>query len=258
MKKTSSLLIALFAVLLAGAQTADDVIAKYVDALGGLEKVKSIQSLYMEGVAVGPNGSEITTTTYKVQGKLYRQEIDFGMGKFGSIITDKGGWVANPRNGGAYEAAPAEMVTAQQTEMDCTSPLIDYAAKGYNAELIGQETIDGKTCYNIKLTNKAGKSTNYFIENKEWHLIRSSTKGGGGMFGRGGGGGNRGGGGGQAGPPAEEMVMNTDYSDFKKTKDGFVYPATITRPGMGGRGMATTIEKYEVNIKVDPKLFQPE
>jgi hypothetical protein len=258
MKKISLTLIAVLTATLIWAQTADDVISKYIDGLGGIEKVKSISSIYMESVAVGPNGSEISTVVYRVQGKLYRTEMDFGMGKFGMIVTDKGGWVSNPRNGGAYEAAPAEMVAGQQAEMDCVSPLLDYSAKGYSAELIGQETIEGKTCYNIKLTNKAGKSTNYFIENKEWHLIRTSTKGGGGgMFGRGGGG-NRGGGGGQAGPPAEEMVMNTDYSDFKKTKDGFVYPSTISRPGMGGRAMSSTIEKFEVNIKVDPKLYQPE
>lgn len=258
MKKISLTLMSLLAGTLLWAQTADDVIAKYIDALGGSEKVKSIQSVYVETVAVGPNGSEITSVIYRVQGKLFRSETDFGMGKFGMIVTDKGGWFSNPRNGGAYEAAPAEMVASQQAEMECVSPLVDYAAKGYAAELVGTETIDGKTCYNIKLTNKAGKVTNYFIENKDWHLIRTSTKGSGGMFGRGMGGGNRGGnGGGQATAP-QEVVMNTDYSDFKKTKDGFVYASTITRPGMGGRGMAATIEKIEINIAVDPKLYQPE
>ena len=105
------------------AQTADDVIAKYVDALGGAEKVKSIQSIYTEAVAVGPNGSEITTTIYRVQGKLFRSETDFGMGKFGILVTEKGGWFSNPRNGGAFEAAPAEMVASQQAELECVSPL---------------------------------------------------------------------------------------------------------------------------------------
>ena len=236
-------------VFIAFAQTADDVIGKHVEAMGGAEKLKSIKSIYMEGVAVSPNGAEITTKTYKVQDKLFRQDIDFGMGSFSMIVTDKEGWFSNPRNGGAFEAFPAEAVSGQQHEMDCAGALLDYAAKGHKAELVGKETIDGAECYNIKLTLKSGKVINYFIENKNWYIIRTSTKGSGGMFG--------GGGGRQGGPPADAEVK-TNYSDFKKTADGYVFPMTITRAGMGGRDMSSTIEKVEVNKPVDAKLFKPE
>jgi hypothetical protein len=53
------LLIALFAAPAVRAQTADEVVAKYVAALGGKEKVQSIQSVYQEGTAVMQNGMEI-------------------------------------------------------------------------------------------------------------------------------------------------------------------------------------------------------
>lgn len=234
------------------AQTADDVIGKYVEAIGGLEKLKTVNTLYMEGVSVSPNGQEITTKTIKVQDKLFRQEIDFGMGSFTMILTDKEGWFSNPRNGGAFEAMPAEMQNAQQQEKDCLFPLVNYAAKGHNAELVGLTTIDKVECYNIKLTLKSGKVFNYFIDSKNWYVIRTSTKGtGGGMFG-GGGGGRQGG-----GAPAE-VEMNTDYSDYKKSADGIFFPMTITRAGMGGRNMSTTIEKVEVNKPVDAKMYKPE
>jgi outer membrane lipoprotein-sorting protein len=252
MQKYLTLILALLVTTLLSAQTADDVIAKYTEAMGGLDKLKSIQSLYMEGVAVSPNGAEITSKTYKVQGKLYRQEIDFGMGNFTMILTDKEGWFSNPRNGGAFEAMPAEMMSGQQQELDCVFPLVDYAAKGHTAELVGTETVEGATCYVIKLTMKNGKVINFYIDNKNWYVIRTSQKGSGGMFGGGGGGGNRGGGAGG------EVEMKTDYSDYKKTADGFVFPMTVTRAGMGGRGMATNIEKVDVNKPVDSKLYKPE
>lgn len=253
MKNILPLLVLLITGLLVKAQTADDVIAKYVEAMGGIEKLNSIKSLYMEGVSVGPNGMEITSKTYKVQDKLYRQEVDFGMGSFTMIVTDKDAWFSNPRNGGEFEAMPAEGRAAMTQEMDCVFPLINYAAKGHKTELIGTETIEGATTYKIKLTLKNGRVINYFIDNKNWYVIRTSAAGGGGMMGMGGGG--RGQGQGQSGPPQE---MNTDYSDYKKTKDGFVFPMTITRPGMGGRGMATNIEKIDVNKPVDEKLYKPE
>jgi len=229
------------------AQTADDVIGKYTEAMGGVEKLKSIKSIYTEGVAVSPNGGEIISKTYKVQDKLYRQDIDFGMGSMTMIITDKEGWFSNPRNGGAFESFPAEGVAGQQHELDCSGPLVDYVAKGHKAELIGKETIDGVECYNIKLTLKSGRAINYYIDNKNWYIIRTSAKGTAGMMG-GGGGGNR-----QPG----EVEVKTNFSDFKKTADGFVFPMTIGRAGFDGGTMKTSIEKVEVNKPVDPKLYKP-
>lgn len=250
MKKILASLFLLGLVIGSNAQTVDDVIGKYLDAIGGADKVKAITSVYTEGVSVGPNGAEITSRTYRVQGKLYRQEIDFGMGSITFIITDKEGWFSNPRNGGSFEPIPAERLKSQQHETDCVSPLVDYAAKGHKAELIGKETIDGAEAYNIKLTLKSGNVINYYIDNKNWYIIRTSTKATPGMFG--------GGGGGQGNRPQGEVEMKTDYTNYKKTADGFSFPMTIKRPGMGGNTMETTIEKVEVNKTVDAKLFKPE
>lgn len=232
------------------AQTADDIIGKYVDAIGGADKLKALQSVYTETVAVMQNGFEINTKVYKVQGKLFRSEVDFGRGSMTMIVTDKEGWFTNPRNDGAFEALPGEAVTNQQKELDIL-PLFNYAAKGSQAELVGKETINGVEAYNIKLTNKAGKSVNYFIDNKNWYIIRTVEKGtmGGGMFGGGGGGGNR---------RQEEVEIKIDYSDFKKTSDGYVFPMAVSRPGMGGATVTTNVEKIEINKTIDPKLFKPE
>src|SRR5690242_17295559 len=81
------------------AQTADEVIAKHLDAMGGKEKLQSLKSIYMEGVAVMGNGMEINSKSWKVKDKLYRQEISFGMGNVVVIVTPTKGWSSNPRNG---------------------------------------------------------------------------------------------------------------------------------------------------------------
>ena len=140
--------------------------------------------------------------------------------------------------------------------MDCAGPLVDYAAKGNSVELTGKETIEGNECYVLKLTTKAGKVTTYYIDNKNWYIIRTSSKGGGmgAMFG---GGGGQGGGGGRR-QGGEDVEMKVDFSDFKKTAEGYVFPMAVSRPGMGGAPMKTIIEKLEVNKEVDAKLYKPE
>src|SRR5215831_16132468 len=100
------------------AQTADDVINKYIDALGGKDKLNSIKTVYMEGVTVMQNGNEIDAKIYREQDKLSRRDISFGMGNMVSIVTDKDGWASNPRNGGSFEAIPADRLKTLQGELD--------------------------------------------------------------------------------------------------------------------------------------------
>jgi hypothetical protein len=68
----------------------------------------------------------------------------------------------------------------------------------------------------------------------------------------GGGFGGRGGGGQGGGAPRETKI---DYSDYKKTDDGYVFAFKTTVVGMGG---GLFFEKIEVNKPVDPKAFKPE
>src|SRR5687768_15831028 len=103
------LLSTVFFTLGLSAQTADEVISKHLSAIGGIEKWKSVKSLYMEGVAVMQNGQEITSKIYKVQDQLYRRDVDFGMGKMTMLVTEKEGWMATPRNPGKFEPMPAEL-----------------------------------------------------------------------------------------------------------------------------------------------------
>jgi hypothetical protein len=130
----ASVALILFVALTSLAQTADEVINKHIEAMGGVDKLKSLRSLYMEGVAVMQNGNEIISKTYKVHDKLLRREIEFGMGSVTMIVTDKEGWTSNPRSGGTFEALPKESVEAQQVELDLAGPFVDYAAKGHKVE----------------------------------------------------------------------------------------------------------------------------
>jgi len=234
------------------AQTVDEIVNKYIDAMGGKEKLNSIKSLHMEGVAVGQNGNEINTTVWKADKKLWRSEVSFGMGSLTILITDKEGWIANPRNNGTFEPIPADRIQNQQQELDCAGPLVDYAAKGHKAELIGKEDVEGKPAYRIKLTLANAQEITYFIDAQSFYIIRELRKGGAGF----GGGGRPGGGQGAAGgqQPQTPAELTIDYTDYKKTTDGYTFAYTVTRKGMGG---AMTYEKIEVNKPIDEKLYKP-
>ena len=121
-------------------------------------------------------------------------------------------------------------------------PLVDYAAKGHKAELIGKDTIGGKECFKIKLTTKEGRELNFYIDSATSYINRLSYKG--------------------RGRPVpglvagEEMEIAVSFTNYDKTPDGFIFAfsQTIT----GGFAGTMTFEKIEVNPKVDDKLYKAE
>lgn len=231
-------------ILAAEAQTVDDIVAKYEAAMGGRDKLASIQSVHLQGVSVMQNGNEINSDITKVNNALLRTDVNFGMGSFSMVVTPKEGWASNPRSGGKFEPLPEDAVKAMQTELDLSGPLANYAAKGHKAELLGKETLDGKDVYKIKLTLNTGKELTYFIDANTFYIVREQREAMGFMGRRGGGQGGQ-----------DNTIQTIDYSDFQKTDDGYVFPFSIKRSGMGGN---MVIEKIEVNQPVDPKKYKPE
>jgi hypothetical protein len=234
------------------AQTVDEIIAKHLQAVGGKEKLASIKTLYIEATAVTQNGMEISTKTWKVKDKLYRQEISFGMGNVVMIVTPTKGWASNPRSGGEFKPIPDEQLKMMQYQLEPGGPFVDYAAKGGKLELVGKDTVGGKECYKVKLTPGNGPEVTYSIDEQSFYVLRESRKGGGMM---GGGGGGNGGGGnpsgdgrGGGGRRPGDGTMSIEFTDYQKTADGFVFPNTLI---MGGFGAKSSVEKVEVNKPVD-------
>jgi outer membrane lipoprotein-sorting protein len=240
MKKILLPFLSLFLCLGSFAQTVDEIVAKHTEAMGGKEKLAALKSVYMETVAVMQNGNEATSKVWKVQNQLMRREFNFGMGTVTVVMTDKEGWSSNPRSEGKFEPMPADAVLQQQSELDCAGPLVDYAAKGHKVELIGKEDVNGVSCHVVKLTLKSGRDITYYLDAKTYYILRTKTKGGGMRRGAG------------ANPDAETIV---DYSDYRKTEEGYVFPYATTIVGMGA---STNVEKIEVNKPVDAKLYKPE
>ena len=229
MIKTTLFAITTMLVSVTQAQTADEIIGKHIEAIGGKEKLSQVKSLYIEN-SVEIMGNKAPVTDYLLAGKGFKSETDFNGSKIIQCYTDKGGWAINPMAGGAgAQPMPDEMYQAGKNTIYAGGALTDYAAKGGKVELMGQE--DG--AFKIKLTNGTAESF-YFIDPATWYLKKTSVKGE--MMGQ-----------------AIDIV--TTYSDFKKTDFGIVLPYSKTID-MGSFSMPSTITKVEVNKEMDPAIFE--
>ena len=230
MKKMKFLLLALAAIATSSlyAQTADEVINKHIEAIGGKEKLGQVKSVYMEN-SVDVMGSTAPQKEYLVDGKAYKAEVEFNGANIISVFTDKGGWTINPMMGGTdAQAMPDELYKAGKSQIYFGGGLVNYAAKGYKAELVGKEG----DAFKIKLSD-GGTETFYFIDSKTYLLTKSVIKSE--MMG-------------------QSVDVTTTYSDHKKTDFG-VTLAYSKNIDMGMLQLSQKTNKLEINKEIDMKIF---
>lgn len=215
------------------AQTADEIIDKHLEAMGGKEKLATLNSVRME-TNLSVQGMDIPVIITRVHNVGQRVDIS-AMGMEGYIInTTTNGWSYMPFMGqSAAEAMPEDQVKEGQDGLDIQGTFLNYKEKGHTVELVGKEAVDGTECYKLKLTTKMGKERTYFIDPKTYFIVRFVAKGV---------------------VNGQEMEVSQNFGDYKKTEEGFTFAHTIG--GAFGQG-DMTVTKIEVNKPIDEKIFKP-
>ena len=228
MKKLLIAFASLSVISFAQAQTADEVINKHIDSLGGKENIEKIQNVVMEG-SLTIQGAPIAVIITQVQGKLSRQDIN-AMGMKGyDFVSDKEGWTFMPFQGMQKpEPKTAEDVKESQSDLDIAGSLYNYAAKGHIVELLGKEDVEGTECHKIKLTLATGKEVTYFIDPISYLVVRTKEKK---KF------------------NGQEMELSVDYSNYKNV-EGVKMAYSITQP-FG----TVVMSSIKANQTIDEKLY---
>ncbi len=235
MKLFAFFVAAVFATASVKAQTADEVINKHIEAIGGLANWKKVTSVVQTG-SMTVQGMNIDLTITTLSGKGSRQDIvAMGMTNY-MIVTPTEGWRFFPIQGQqAPEAMTADDVKESQDMLDPSGTLVDYKAKGHSVEFLGKEDVDGTECLKIKLTQKGGKVETYFIDPSTYFIVKtvSTIKANG-----------------------QEAEVFTTYSNYQKTPEGLMMPMSMSIPLGPGFNADLTVAKVEINKAVDESIFK--
>lgn len=231
-------LVASFSLATVKAQTVDEIINKHIQAIGGLENWKKVNSVVQTG-SISFNGMEIAVSVTVDNKKGMRRDITvMGMTGF-TIVTPTAGWNFMPFQGGqtAPEPMTEEDLKEAQDGLDVQGSLIDYKAKGHSIELLGKEDVEGTECFKIKLTQKGGKIETYFIDPNTYFIVKSIAI----MKANG-----------------QEAEVATTYSNYQKLPEGIFIPMLMGVP-LGGPGMNVdfVLSKVEINKPIDETIFKP-
>ena len=213
------------------AQTAEEIVTKHIEAIGGAAAWKKINSLYYEG-KITVQGAEVNVTLTALNGKGVRQNISFGGMTGYQIVTPTAGWNFMPFQGqAAPEAMTADELKQSADDLDVQGKLVDYKSKGHTVEYLGKDDVEGTECFKLKITTKAGNVETVFIDPKSYYVVRSVVK---------------------RTANGQESDVPSDLSNYKKLPEGIVVPFSITLP-FG----ELVISKAEVNKQIDESTFKP-
>jgi hypothetical protein len=226
---------AIFLIAVAGfgavhAQTADEIVTKYIDAVGGKDKLSQIKTVYMENTSQ-VMGNEGPSTISGINGVGYKIVSEINGQTIITVITDKGGWQVNPFAGATTPTPlPDEMFKQMKSKLDLTGPLYNYAAKGNKVELAGKEAGE----YKLKVTDKDNQEITVLIDSATYYITKMSS---------------------MANFMGQTIEVSSTFSNFKKTDLGLVFPFSIEISYGGQFTVSNTVNKIELNKPIDSSIF---
>ena len=215
-----------------------EILAKHYEAMGGLEKLKAVQTEYSEGIVTtfGSEGEE-QKGSFKQWRRfplMYRQELN--LGDMEQISGDDGrkSWVVAmggmPQVFGDEAAVKARKVRGLLAQYDH----LDRDSESFAVKYAGTEKVDGAKCHVVEISNRMNDdvSRQYFDE-ESYLLIREVI----------------------TRPSGEERIT---YSNYRET-DGLMHAFTRVKESGSGtseRGFGLETTTLEVNPTIDPKRFR--
>jgi len=173
----ATLLAVLALSLFAFSQTADELVNKNIEARGGLDKIKAIQTIRLTGKQVSPGGFTLLISQENMRPNLVRSAFSL-QGMTGVEAYDgTSGWRVRPFGG---RKDPQLMGEDDMRDLlidsDFDGPLVDYKAKGNTVEYLGHDTVDGDDALRLKVTLKDGDIVYYYLDPDAYLEIREERQ----------------------------------------------------------------------------------
>lgn len=230
-------LLGVAAVLLAAgaaqAQTVDDVVRRYLDARGGIVKLRSVQSLRLTGTMELPGVSAPFALELKRPSRM-RTEFTVDGRKGIRAFDGQVAWAQLPLPGERPRPmGPEDALEARaQADVDL-SPLVDAAAKGYAVELVGRDRLPGGDTWKLEVRGPDGLRTMHL--DARTHLVVQTEE--------------------RRKIDGQDVPFVTEVGDYR-TVSGLVFPHRIE---VGPRGsperQRLVVRLVEVNPPLDDARF---
>ena len=164
----------MFALVSTQAQTLEKVLDKHYEAMGH-KKIASVETFNLKA-KMSMMGMELPMVIKVKRPNKFKVEMEMMGQKTVSAFDGEKGWMINPMMGAGVQDLQGDQLKQAMSQADMEGELYNFAAKGHTAELIGKVNADGNEAFRIKLTDKEGQVKNYFIDAKNYLLLKMKAK----------------------------------------------------------------------------------
>jgi hypothetical protein len=219
----------------ANGQTVDEIIQKHNTAMGGLEAFNKVTTAKLTGVSGRTGRDDFRFTIQLINGKAMRIDSKNMDNSITQVYKEGKGWHINPfMNIETATDAEGYLLSDFKSMANLKTNLMDYKIQGNQAELLGQEDIEGIKTYKIKVTDKYdGRISIFFINSTDYLLNKTMT--------------------------SHEMMgqsfdIETYYRDAKEF-GGLKFYITRNMEARGQEFGTLILTNVELNVPVDEKIF---
>ena len=222
----------------AKSQTADEVVSKYVQFIGGVQNWKAVKTITTSGI-YNYGGMKVPYKAYSKSPDRYKYVVAFKGKSFTQAYNGKTGWrIDGFKNETKKTMLKDRQATAlaKEADVELESPFINYREKGHTIMLEGMDTADKKTYYKINLMRRDGDTATYFFDSKDFSLAKN-----------------------QAISKNAEMnnaPLDIFYSNYLQTGNVRI-PHKISCTSEGQKILTITVESIKLNAPMTDKMFQP-
>jgi hypothetical protein len=218
------------------AQTVEELVAKNIQARGGMEHIRAVKSARMTAKFYG-GGIEAAYVQENRRPDSVREEFTFQRLTQIQAYDGKVGWQIQPFGGRMDpELLGEDDLRGMQQDAEFDGPLVDYQEEGNKVEYLGREDVDGSDAFKIKVTQKNGDIRLIYLDVDAYLEVKEEIQ----RFVR--------------GAVHESEILLGSYKPIA----GVMYPFLIEFGAKGSQNkQKLAVEKIEINMMLDDSRFAP-
>jgi hypothetical protein len=217
--------------------TVDALVAKNIEAKGGIDALHAVRSLRLKGKMLVNQGQlELAYTQTKKRPGQVRTEASLQGMTLVQAYDGTNGWKISPFGGRKDpEKMSVDDAKSLVEDAEIDGPLVDWEAKGSTVEYLGPEDVDGTLAHKLKVVRKNGDVSYVYLDPDAFLEIRILT---------------------QRIEQGAQVEVETDLGDYEKVA-GVFFPFSIEAGPKGSSDKQKIIlEKAEANIPAADAEFK--
>lgn len=213
------------------AQSLDAIISRHIQAVGQ-DKVQAVKSYSIEA-EINQMGNEIPMTMKMKSPDKFRMELEVQGQKMIQAFDGKHGWMIAPWISQEPQELTGQQLDQAKDQANINDPFYNYKERGYKAELVGKDTLDGKDVFNIRLVDSNGEAQSYYLD-PETYYIRSEKR--------------------MVNSNGTNVEVEMKLSDYKVFNGIAMATSIESNTSMGS--MTVKIKKVEFDTPLDDSIFE--